>query len=120
MSTQVMDEILAGLAIRPAGIAAAFGVSPQTVWRWYQNGVRGPDGTKVRLEAVKTGRNLTTSKPALERFFKALGGHSTIPEATPASPPSTPPAKVTKDERALARRLQELSATERALDDMGV
>ncbi|TWU08386.1 DUF1580 domain-containing protein [Stieleria varia] len=35
-----------------------------TIWRWHRNGVRG-----VRLEAVRVGRSVITSKQAVTRFL---------------------------------------------------
>ena len=38
-----------------------------TLWRWANKGVGG-----IRLESVKQGRDLLTSKQALNRFLRAL------------------------------------------------
>lgn len=42
-------------------------VSPTTVWRWATRGVRG-----VRLECIRVGRRMCTSRAALFRFFHRL------------------------------------------------
>jgi hypothetical protein len=56
--------------------------------RWVAAGVRLPDGTRVKLEAVKVGRELRTSREAWQRFLTAtsapLGDAAGIPPATPA------------------------------------
>ncbi len=41
-------------------------------WRWATMGLRGPDGSRVRLEAVKLGRDWFTSREAVERFVERL------------------------------------------------
>lgn len=38
-----------------------------TLWRWCRKGLRG-----VRLEYIRIGRNIATSREALSRFFNAL------------------------------------------------
>lgn len=43
------------------------GVSCSTLFRWAKKGVGG-----VRLETVRVGRTIGTSRPALSRFFKKL------------------------------------------------
>ena len=47
-------------------------VHPATVWRWATRGVRGRDGTVVRLQMIKLGGTCCTSDAALARFFRAL------------------------------------------------
>lgn len=42
-------------------------VSVASLWRWAKKGVKG-----VRLEHVRVGRRLCTSKEALDRFMKAV------------------------------------------------
>jgi len=56
------------------------GVSPATMARWIQRGVRG--GT--RLETILIGGRRLTSKAALARFFEAQNaGDSTVPSISP-------------------------------------
>lgn len=63
--------------------------SISTLWRWCRKGLRG-----VRLEYIRVGRNIATSREALNRFFTALAeadepvGHpaAPAPRATPAEP----------------------------------
>src|SRR5262245_53116497 len=43
-------------------------VHPSTILRWVLHGVRGPDGSRVRLGAVRLGGRWLTSREALGRF----------------------------------------------------
>jgi hypothetical protein len=47
-------------------------VHPATLARWVTTGVRGPDGTVVRLEAVRLGGRWVTDDAALARFSQRL------------------------------------------------
>jgi hypothetical protein len=47
-------------------------VSYQCVLRWVKEGSRRSDGRIVKLEAVRLGGRLITSKEALQRFAEAL------------------------------------------------
>jgi hypothetical protein len=47
------------------------GTSPSTIWRWITRGVALPDGTRLRLEAVRCGSRWLTSAAAIELFFRA-------------------------------------------------
>lgn len=44
-------------------------VSFETLWRWARHGLRGG---KVKLAYQRIGRQIMTSRPALERFFNEL------------------------------------------------
>jgi hypothetical protein len=44
------------------------------IYRYVHSGARGPEGRRVRLEAVRTPRGLVTSEEAIERFFRGLNG----------------------------------------------
>jgi hypothetical protein len=81
-------------------------VSYTCLWRWAARGVKGPDGTTVRLETVKLGTRTLTSKEALARWAQRL-----TPRAndTPATPPRT-----ARQQRAAAAR------AERELSKLGV
>lgn len=45
--------------------------NPATIFRWIRDGVRTPDGRRVRLEACRLGGRLLTSEQALARFIAA-------------------------------------------------
>src|SRR5262245_57437550 len=47
-------------------------VHPSTVLRWVLRGCRLPDGTRLRLEAVRTPGGWYTTHEALDRFLAAL------------------------------------------------
>lgn len=51
-------------------------ISPATASRWINKGVLAGDGTRVRLEAVKVGRSLMTTKESVDRFLNQLVRHS--------------------------------------------
>ena len=51
-----------------------------TVWRWALKGIIAQNGDRVKLEFVKCGGRLLTSKQALERFVAALTTSSRQPE----------------------------------------
>lgn len=53
-------------------LCAGLKVTPKTLTRWATDGLQGPDGQVVRLEAIRVGSRLATSEPALRRFFAAL------------------------------------------------
>jgi Protein of unknown function (DUF1580) len=45
-------------------------VAPATIWRWVSQGVRLPDGSRLKLEAVRVGGHWITSLEALTRFVQ--------------------------------------------------
>jgi hypothetical protein len=47
-------------------------LSFSTVWRWVLRGVKGANGTVVRLEAARVGGRWLTSREALARFTDRL------------------------------------------------
>jgi len=49
-----------------------------TMFRWILRGLRAKDGVVVRLESVKIGGRLCTSKEALQRFFDRLSGDQQV------------------------------------------
>ena len=77
-----------------------------TLLRWVLTGAKAPDGTRVRLDAVRLGGRWMTSREALQRFTVRL---------TPTPVDATAPAARTEGKR--------LRAAERAraeLERMGV
>lgn len=65
---------------------------PSCLWRWAQHGVRG-----VRLEVVRVGGTICTSREALQRFIE----RTTTGEALPAKRPG-------RAHEAAKRQLQKL------------
>lgn len=54
---------------------------PSTLFRWMTDGIRGG----VKLEHVRIGRRICTSREALQRFVEALS-QAPKPEPAPAAP----------------------------------
>lgn len=79
-------------------------VNPATVWRWCSEGVKAPDGQRVRLEAARVGCRWATSKPALERFLAALNPEMSSPAVEPGR------ARTAARERQVAQATAELNA----------
>ncbi len=64
------------------GARGAERVNPSTVYRWAYKGVQTPGGL-VRLESLRVGSRVLTTKQAVERFVAALSAHAE-PTAAPA------------------------------------
>lgn len=76
-----------------------------TIWRWARKGLKG-----VRLEYVRVGRNIVTTRQALLRFFTALA------EADP--PLDGPPDPViTRNCKVLSRSLASPAARQQSIDE---
>jgi hypothetical protein len=60
-----------------------------TILRWILRGAKAPDGSRVRLEAVRLGGRWLTSREALQRFAErltpSLGGEALTAPRSPAS-----------------------------------
>jgi hypothetical protein len=67
------------------------------------DGARGPNGERVKLEALRLGGRWVSSREALQRFAEALTPHTD----TPASATRTPRQRRRASERA-ARELERL------------
>jgi hypothetical protein len=72
--------------IRPPGRGGK-PTHPATVYRWVARGLRGH-----RLESIRLGGTLYTSREALQRFAEALTA-----ETSPGRPASTAPTKVEEE-----------------------
>ena len=70
-------------------------ISPATAYRWIDKGVLAGDGVRVRLEAVKVGRNLVTTEESVQRLLDELTRRSAV---TPTSD-SRLSSEVTEDLR---------------------
>jgi hypothetical protein len=68
-----------------------------TILRWIMNGARGPNGERVKLEAVRLGGRWMTSHEALQRFAERL---TPATAETPMATPRTPTARRRAAERA--------------------
>jgi hypothetical protein len=87
------------------------------VLRWVLDGVPGPDGRRVRLEALRLGGRWVTSAEALQRFGERL---------TPAGPADAAPAPRPRRARAApaprspAARTRDAAGADRDLDKLGI
>lgn len=54
-------------------------VTSSCLTRWILNGVRTPDGGRVRLEAIRLAGRWVTTPQALERFLAAQQGRAPAP-----------------------------------------
>lgn len=70
-----------------------------TLWRWVLKGAKAPDGSTVRLEAIRRPGVWMTSAEALDRFFQRL---------TPSFASEPAPRTLTQREKASARASREL------------
>jgi Protein of unknown function (DUF1580) len=71
-----------------------------TLLRWILKGCRGPNGTMVRLEAIRVGNRWMTSRQALQRFAESLTPSIASEEKSPAI--RTSAARQRASERAAA------------------
>ncbi len=67
-TTVTLDETRKG--IKPGHSGKQTHIS--TIIRWIKIGARGPNGQRVRLEAVRLGGRWLTSREALQRFAERL------------------------------------------------
>src|SRR5438093_696611 len=65
-------------------------VASATVLRWVLRGTLLPDGTRVRLAAVKFGATWTTTVEALDRYRDAVTAASLRTSDRPAEAPRSP------------------------------
>jgi hypothetical protein len=102
----VAQEILGGSGLSMSQAARRFPsyrrdrpVNPSTIWRWINEGVKLPDGQRVRLEAARLGGRWLTSIPALARFLEAQTPHLGADTPRPRAASGAPPALHTPRER---------------------
>ncbi len=76
-------------------------VHASTVFRWCRRGLRG-----VRLEYVRIGRRMATSKEALDRFFNALAAA----DGEPPEPRRAPKTEKSPNSTARARAIAQAEA----------
>jgi hypothetical protein len=83
-------------------------VAISTVWRWCRKGING-----VRLEYIRMGRNIATSREAINRFFEVLAQNDKpLPDSQRQERPlwsNTP-----------ASRRASIEAAKRELDALGI
>jgi hypothetical protein len=87
-----------------AEIGVELHVHPSAVTRWILRGLRRPDGSRIRLEAIRAGGTWRIRPSALHNF---LGAMTPIPaDALPTAPRS--PVQRTRADRRAAARLEAL------------
>jgi hypothetical protein len=103
--TTLVERILSEGPIRLAAAAPIVEIShggkpphPATMTRWALQGVRLKDGSKIKLEAIRVGNRLMTSRAAVVRFLEAQ-------QDLPAAPA---PRSASQRERDATRADQEL------------
>lgn len=108
---ELVDRILTEGPIGMAGAARLYGTyrggrptHPSTPTRHHLRGVTLPDGSVIRLEAVRIAGRLMTSRPAIVRFLTA---QQIIPDSSPSTTPRSPTA-CSRAAAAAAKQLDEL------------
>ncbi len=107
-----LEEILS-LSEATATVPRINGRRPHTstLWRWCRKGCRG-----TRLEYIRVGSKIATSREALDRFFNAQAAADSELESTP--PPTHQQAtQKPRSEKARARAIEE---ARRKLEAAGV
>jgi hypothetical protein len=74
-----------------------------TLLRWIVEGVKGPDGGRVRLEVVRLGGRWVTSREALQRFAERLTPRLDGPAPAAPLPPARRRAAAARDAAELDR-----------------
>jgi hypothetical protein len=94
---------LAAAARRIPPLRGTRPVHPATVLRWVLDGTRLPDGSRLRLEAVRCGGAWITTAEAIDRYLSALTSAPLAGRGTPTPPPRTPGQRRRASERAAER-----------------
>lgn len=84
-------------------------LTPNAIWRWCRRGVRSRTGKRVRLEHVRIGGRIYTSKDWLDQFGRALAEADTEyfvekDEAADRIPPRNPVLGSPRDQKRAARQ----------------
>lgn len=107
MSNDLLNETLVSLATAARKVPGRGGrpLHPSTIFRWICEGVRTPDGVRLKLEACRIGFSWKTSEQALRRFVDALTAAHSGDAEPPRPMPRSPSARRRASERA-ARELE--------------
>ena len=84
-------------------------IAISTLWRWCRKGLHG-----VQLDYVRIGRNIATSREALNRFFNALAEMDTLSEG------DSQPVIRRKPDPTPAIRRRQLEEADRVLEEAGI
>jgi hypothetical protein len=99
-----MADILSEKMLRLEEVANLTGAHFTSVYRWVLRGVPGPDGRRIKLEAIRMGRCWITSHEALRRYSEALTPQPDDDGVIPPMAPRSPSRRRKASERA-AREL---------------
>jgi hypothetical protein len=104
LTSTVAAEVAAGdvitmpqVARRCASTRQSKPVHPSTPLRWVLDGVKTPDGRRVKLEACRCGGRWVTSSAAFQRFVEAQTPYL---DTEPAPRTTTPTQAANRAERA--------------------
>lgn len=104
----LLDETVLSFSELARGSRGPAGrVNPSTVFRWAKKGVTAPDGTQVRLESIRIGGRLFTSREAYGRF---LGNLATADEGDDTTPLTRTPSERRKASEKAAKELERMGA----------
>jgi hypothetical protein len=92
------------------------GWSPSAVFRHIRQGLRGGDGSIVKLESVRVGARLCSSAEAVHRFFAALSEADMKAVQQRSTPINDKPSK----SRTPEQRDRDVAAAEKRLAASGV
>ena len=103
----IAEETILSLGEATRAVPAIEGKHPNasTIFRWTRDGVRG-----VRLDSIRLGRRLCTSREALQRFVVALND-APAPQNRPRTATGT---------RTAAQRERDVTAAKKRLADRGL
>jgi hypothetical protein len=107
MMADLMNETLTPFALAAKELPGkgGKGCSPSTLWRWHRDGVPGPDGQAVHLEAIRIGTLWYTSKEAVRRFVTVLNSRKTA-----TAPPLVTPTAARQSAEAVGKELERMGA----------
>jgi hypothetical protein len=71
LAAESMLSLMQAATILPAGRCGR-PVTLSCLLRWVKLGAKAPDGSRVRLDAVRLGGRWVTSREAIQRFAEAL------------------------------------------------
>ena len=102
--------------------------SANCVWRWCRRGVLARSGERIRLEHIRIGGKIFTTRLWLDDFGRRLAAEDakyfSFSEASAAaaraSHPPMPPARRTHRKLFEERRRAEIAAAERELEEAGI
>jgi hypothetical protein len=103
----LLSEVESGSGISLDAAGRLYGVNGSTVFRHHRRGVKLPDGSIVRLQALRIGRKIRTTKEAVRRFLEALNSTAEPATGEQAAPPRSPSAR----QRHSAKANQSLAAS---------